>query len=170
MGILSRLRSKKIDRSREREMFRDIEENRLTKLEAKERRELAQETSLSNKRNEILKIREEKRKINPSFFDKLTRGNSQSKKPMYKSAWDETKKQGKETFNLLGTEGFASGFENTMSSSIWGNQPRQSQGHSRPIYIKKGKKFIKVKGKRHKHSRHQRHESRGYDPIWGRGF
>lgn len=173
MGILNKLKERNERKAREKEINRYAEEARLEKLEKQERAELEQVKRLSSKRSEINKIREEKRKLNPSVTDRLfnpvsSRPNKREK--AYPSLYGSSKRQLGSAFSTVSSPSFHQGFTDVLGSSINSGYSRSNQfKKGNPIYIKKGKKFIKVKGKKHRH-KHSGRGSRGYDPLWGNSF
>lgn len=171
MGILNRLREKKEKYERNKEINRFAEESRLEALEKKERSELEQERRLSERRSSITKIRQEKRKLNPGIVDKLFKPVSSrphQRQKSYPSVYGSTKREAKSSFSTVSSPSFESGFNNVLGSSLWGrSESNQTRVKHRPIYVKKGKKYIKVKGKHHK-SQNNQPRSSGFD-IWGGG-
>ena len=79
-----------------------------------------------------------------------------------------TRREARSSFSTVSSPSFESGFNNVLGSSLWGSS--QSSNHRvkrRPIYVKKGKKYVKVKGKHHKH-KNSYSNAPGFD-IWGGG-
>lgn len=173
MKILDKLRERKERKEREKEVNRYAEENRLIALEKQEKSTLEQDRRIAGHRNEILKVRAEKRKLNPGIIDKLfkpvgSRPNKREK--AYPSVYGSSKRQASSAFSTVSSGGFNQGFTDVLGSSIYGrsNNGNRKLKH-RPVYIKKGKKFIKMKGK-HKSHKSRSSNSGGYDPIWGHGM
>ena len=177
MGILNKLREKARKRSERNEQNREIgryaEEARLTKLAEKEGRELEQDERIAGARQKVLATRQKKRELNPGFFAKLTSGSVSGKKHGYSSVSGETKKRGSNLFGSIAQHGGnSSAFRDSLGLGrgfgMGSEHPRSKHKKGKVRYVKKGKKYIKVREKpRHESREHERSEH--YDPIWGSG-
>lgn len=129
--------------------------------EAKERRDerlLEERHNAVNLRLKKAEEAREKRKNRPAFGG-------------FGSVWGGVKKSGKALSSGISGVGSQGLFGNSSISNvfgigggIYGTSRGSKKHHGKSLYIKKGKKFIKIKGKHKHHSNHESHE-RGFDIL-----